>query len=131
MTSALSLMVLILAFAGFMAVVWSVHALDGYAQARYGYAPFALPNAALMCIPSLLLLSVLSAAPDAASLLALPATVDAVGQVKLAIWALFLVAMLGLLAWRTNPWIGAYAALLMALAAPVVLMTVLFQRFAR
>jgi len=32
------------AFVVFMVVIRSVHAADDYASARYGYAPFAMPN---------------------------------------------------------------------------------------
>ena len=135
----LDLLLLTLAFTVFAAVVWSVHALNGYAGERYGYEPFAAPNAALMCIPTLLLLSVLSApetAPGSASATFsaqgpfLGAAIEA-GRIKLMLAGAFVVGMLGLLSWRTNLWIGAYATLLMTAAAPVVLMSVLFQRLSR
>jgi hypothetical protein len=127
----LSGVVLALVFVAFMAAIWSVHQLNRYGRSRYGYEPFAPPNAALMCLPSFLLFSALAAAgglPSAAELFGAAASAVAV---KLWIWALFLVAMLGLLSWRTNVWIAVYAAPLLALAAPVILMTVLYERLSR
>jgi hypothetical protein len=118
---------LVFAFLLFMVLVASIHSLNRAAFDRYGYEPFAPPNAALMCIPSLLLLSVASALPSLAAL----GTPEPVVVVKLLIWALFLVSMFALLSWRTNRWIAGIAALILALAAPVVLLTVLFQRLSR
>ncbi len=48
---------LVAAFALFMAAIWSVYAVNRLGQARYGYQPFSLPNAALMLVVNLLLLS--------------------------------------------------------------------------
>lgn len=118
---------LALAFLLFMVLVGSIHGLNRVAFDRYGYEPFAPPNAALMCIPSLLLLSVVSALPSLAAL----GAPDPVVVVKLLIWALFLVSMFVLLSWRTNRWIAGIASLILAVAAPIVLLTVLFQRLSR
>ncbi len=123
----LTLFELALAFLLFMALIWLIHSLNRYAAERYGYEPFAPPNAALMCIPSLLLLSILSALPSLGAL----ASPEPVVLVKLLVWALFLVAMFALLSWRTHVWIAGIAALILAVAAPVVLLTVLFQRLSR
>ena len=117
-----------LAFLLFMALIGAIHGLNRVAVDRYGYEPFAPPNAALMCIPSLLLLSVVSA-------LASPATTPAMAEpmvaVKLLIWAVFLAAMFVLLRSRTNVWLAGIAASILAVAAPIVLFTVLFQRLSR
>jgi hypothetical protein len=51
---------LVAAFALFMAAIWSVYAVNRLGQARYGYQPFSLPNAALMLVVNLLLLSAIS-----------------------------------------------------------------------
>lgn len=110
-----------------MAMVRAVHSLNRYAAERYGYEPFAPPNAALMCIPSLVLLSVLSALPTLTDLASLEPVVFA----KLLIWAFFLVAMFSLLTWRTNVRLAGIAAPILAVAAPIVLLTVLFQRLSR
>lgn len=125
--STLMLFGLVLGFLLFMAVIWAIHGLNRYAAERYGYEPFAPPNAALMCIPSLLLLSILSALP---SLTVVP-SLEPMVLAKLLVWAFFLVAMFSLLAWRTNIWLAGIAAPILAVAAPIVLLTVLFQRLAR
>lgn len=122
------LLTLTLAFLLFMALIGAIHGLNRIAVDRYGYEPFALPNAALMCIPSLLLLSVASALPALATTLAMPEPIVAV---KLLIWALFLVGLFALLSWRTNGWLAGFAALILAVAAPIVLFSILFQRLSR
>ena len=40
----------------FMGLIRAVYAVDDYALARFGYAPFAMPNVLFMLIPHLLLL---------------------------------------------------------------------------
>jgi hypothetical protein len=129
--SAASFLALVLAFAGFMALIWSIHRLNRYGSDHFGYEPFALPNAALMCIPSLLLLSAMPALGDLPSLQDLFGEAASVAGVKLVIWALFLLLMLGLLIWRTNLWVALYSSVLLSIAAPIVLMTVLFGRLGR
>jgi hypothetical protein len=126
-----SLLALVLAFAVFMALVWSVHRLNRYGSEHFGYEPFALPNAALMCIPSLLLLSAMPVLGGLPALHDLFGGEASVAGIKLLIWALFLLAMLALLIWRTNLWVGLYAAVILSVAAPIVLMTVLFGRLGR
>lgn len=125
--SILTFVQLTLAFLVFMALIGVIHALNRVAIERYGYEPFAPPNAALMCIPSLLLISVAPALPSLA-VLAMPEPIVAV---KLLIWSLFLLAMFALLRWRTNLWLAAAAAPILAVAAPIVLFTILFQRLSR
>jgi hypothetical protein len=119
---------LVLAFASFAALIWAVHRLNRYGLARYGYEPFAPPNAALMCVPAILFYSALA---DLNSISDLFGAAEPVALVKLVLWVLFLLAMLGLLAWRSNGWIALFAAPVLALAAPVVLMTVFYQRLTR
>lgn len=123
-----ALFTLAIGFSVFMGLVWSVHRLNRLGAERFGYEPFAPPNVALMCVPSLLLYSALEGLP---SMGGVPDAADPAALVKLGICALFLLAMLGLLAWRNNLWIALYAASVMVLAAPVVLLIVLYQRLAR
>jgi hypothetical protein len=57
------------AFGVFTALIWSVYVVNRHAAGRFGYEPFSLPNAALMLLVNLLLLSALAPAvePDAAA----------------------------------------------------------------
>ena len=123
-----ALLTLAIGFTVFMGLVWSVHRLNRVGAERFGYEPFAPPNAAFMCLPSLLLYSALASLP---AIGALPDAAEPAALVKLGLSGLFLLGMLGLLAWRSNLWIALYAAPVMLLAAPVVLLTVLYQRLAR
>jgi hypothetical protein len=126
-----SLLALAIAFAVFMTLIWSVHRLNRYGSEHFGYEPFALPNAALMCVPSLLLLSAIPVLGGSPALQDLFGGEASVAGVKLLIWALFLLAMMALLSWRTSLWVGLYGAVIMSVAAPIVLMTVLFGRLER
>lgn len=126
-----TLVAVLVAFAVFMALIWSVHRLNRYGSVHFGYEPFALPNAALMTIPTLLLVSAVSGLGGLPSVDALHTGIEPAAAIKLLIWGVSLIAMLGLLSWRTNLWIGIYGATLLSIAAPVVLMTVLFARLSR
>jgi hypothetical protein len=104
-------------FVLFMGLIWSVHAVDRYALARFGYAPFAPANALFMLIPhGLLIMAVQGSGPRE-----LLATLAGAGM---------LVVLL-LVRQRTSGWLALYAAPVLLLAAPVVLFTVLFRRLAQ
>jgi hypothetical protein len=104
------------AFLLFTGIIWSVHALDRHALARYGYAPFAPSNLLFMLIPhGLLLLSI-----QGGEHRELLATLAGIGML-----AVFL-----LVRTRTNGWIALYAAPLQLVAAPVLLFAVLFRGLA-
>lgn len=107
-----------LAFLVFMGLVWSVHALDDVALARYGYAPFGMPNVLFMLVPHGL---VLYAVQQGGEGMEIPVTLAAAG----------LLAMLLIVKMRTNGWIALYAAPAMLLAAPVIFFSVLFRSLAR
>ena len=104
------------AFLVFLGLIWSVHRADRYALARYGYAPFALPNVLFMLIPHGLLLAAIQRGEHQELL----ATLAGAGML-----AIFLVIKS-----RTNGWLSLYAAPLQLVAAPVLLFAVLFHRFA-
>lgn len=105
------------AFLVFLGLIWSIHAVDGYALARYAYAPFALPNALFMLIPHGLLLMAIQGGAHRELL----ATLAGVGML-----GLFL-----LIRQRTNGWLALYAAPVLLIAAPVAVLTVLFRGFAQ
>ena len=112
----MSLLALSGAFLLFAGLLWSVHRLDGSALRRYGYAPFALPNLLFMLVPhALLILAVQAVEPRE-----LFATLAGAGML----------GVLLLIRSRTNGWIALYAAPLQLLAAPVLVLTVLFRRLA-
>ena len=108
------------AFLAFMAVIWSVHAVDDYAAVRYGYAPFALPNVLFMLIPNGLLLLVVreAGAGEQARLLVILA-------------ATALLGMLLLIRSRTNGWVALFAAPMMLFFSPVLVFSVLFRVLSR
>jgi len=113
----MTILLVVVGFVFFMGLIWSVHAVDAFGQARYGYAPFALPNALFMLIPHGLVLM----------------TVQGGGHREL-LATLAGLGMLGLLLivkQRTNGWLALYAAPIMLLAAPVVVFTVLFRGIAQ
>jgi hypothetical protein len=113
----MTVLVVAFGFLLFMGLIWSVHAVDDYALGRFGYAPFALPNALFMLIPhALLIMAIQDGGPR--ELLATAAGAGMLG-------------MLLLIKHRTNGWLALYAAPILLLAAPVVLFTVMFRGFAR
>lgn len=108
------------AFGVFMALIWSVYAVNRHAARRFGYEPFSLPNAALMLVVNLLLLSALApaAAPGPSRTVMLgAATVLALG-------------MLVVIARRVGAWLALYAVGLMAVGAMAVLPSLVFMRVA-
>jgi hypothetical protein len=115
-----TLLWILAAFLAFMAIIWSVHALDDYAIARYGYAPFAMPNLLFMSIPSgLLLLTILNG--------------DSGMQTQVLV-TLAGAAMLGiflLIKARTNGWIALFVAPMLLVFSPVLALSVLFRSLAR
>lgn len=117
---------LLLAFGVFMALLGSVYALNRAALRRYGYAPFSVPNAALMLVVNLLLLSALTPTQTAAHV-GDPALRQAV---MLGGAALLATGLLVVVARRTSVWLGLYAVALMSVAAIAVLPSLLFTRFA-
>jgi hypothetical protein len=106
------------AFVVFMAVVWSVHVVDDYAAARYGYAPFALPNVLFMLIPNGLLLFAVRQGGEQT-------------QVLVTLAGAALLGILLLIRAKTNGWIALFAAPLLLLCAPVLVFSVLFRGMAR
>ena len=109
---------ILVAFLAFMVAVWGVHATDDYALARYGYAPFAMPNVLFMLIPNAMLLVAIGGGGTETQLL-----------VTLA--GLTMLAMLLLVRSRTNGWIALFAAPLMLFCAPVLVFSVFFRGLAR
>lgn len=123
---------LIAAFALFMAAIWSVYALNRLAQARYGYQPFSLPNAALMLVVNLLLLSALreGAQSDGGALTALVSASAPAVSIKLAAGALLSAVVLVVITRRTRLWMALYAVLLMAAGAIAILPSLIFRSMA-
>jgi hypothetical protein len=130
----MSLLWLVLAFLGFMALIGTVYALNRRAMMRYGTEPFSLPNAALMLLVNLLLLSALadaagSADPSAASiaiasLFRAPALFKLLGAVALTLGMFWMIAR------RTSLWTACYAVPLMAVGAVVILPSLVFRYLA-
>ena len=104
------------AFLLFAAIIWSVHATDAYASARFGYAPFALPNVLFMLIPNALLLLTFRESGDQT-------------QVLVTLAGLAMLGMLLLVRSRTNGWIALFAAPLMLLCAPMLVFSIFFRGF--
>ena len=107
-------------FAVFVLAIRLVYGLNRHGAAVYGYEPFSLPNAALMLIPNLLLLSALSDH-------GITAGADAV---KLGIAAVLSAGMLVLVALRTRFWIACCAVALLAVGAIAILPSLVFRYFA-
>ncbi len=104
-------------FLTFMGLIWCIHAADGYALARFGYAPFALPNALFMLIPhGLLLLAVQG---------------NGHRELLAGLAGAGLLGLLLLVRSRTNGWLALFAAPVLLLGAPVVALAVLFRGFAQ
>ncbi|MCU0836393.1 MAG: hypothetical protein MUC77_18475 [Chromatiaceae bacterium] len=108
---------LALAFAAFTGAIWSAHAVNRHAAARYGYAPFSLPNALFMLIPHGLLLYALATGGAGSEL--------AVTLAGAGLLALFLIVRR-----RTNGWIGLYAASLLLIGASVLAVSLFFTGLA-
>lgn len=106
------------AFLIFMVIVWSVHAVDDYASAHYGYAPFALPNVLFMLLPNALLLFAIRDGGEQTQVLVTLAGAGMLG-------------MLLLVRSRTNGWIALFAAPMMLLCAPMLVFSLFFRGFAR
>lgn len=122
----MSLLWLLLGFALFMALIWSVNAVNRYAAARFVYEPFSLPNAALMLVANLLLLSALAPVSDPAA-----AQGAATAQwVKLAAALLISAGSLAIIARRTGVLIALYTVALLAVLAVAVLPSLVFMRLA-
>ncbi|MGB5733226.1 MAG: hypothetical protein WBM40_02130 [Thiohalocapsa sp.] len=125
---------LVLAFALFMAVIWSVYALNRVCVRRTGSEPFSLPNAALMLVVNLLLLSALSAAADGQggfAQIAATATATQTGTlVKLIVAGALALWLFTVIARRNGVWIALYAVPLMAVAAIAILPSLVFRYLA-
>ncbi|MCG6943086.1 MAG: hypothetical protein LJE69_17785 [Thiohalocapsa sp.] len=116
---------LLLGFGVFMALIWSVYAVNRAAARRFGYEPFSLPNAALMLVANLLLLSALTPAAQAPSGdVALRTQVMLGAAAVLALWLFVIIAR------RSNGWYALYAVALMSVGAIAVLPSLVFMRFA-
>ena len=118
------------AFAVFMVLIGSVYALNRLSMARYGSEPFSLPNAALMLVVNLLLLSTLSggSAPTDAA----PPVVghDLVTLIKVAIATLLSLWLFVVIARRTSLWIAVVAVPLMGVGAIAIVPSLLFRYLA-
>ncbi len=121
---------LVLAFGLFMAAIGSVYALNRFAAGRYGSEPFSLPNAALMLVVNLLLLSAFSGLADGQGGLTQRAINDPATLVKLSVAALLGLWMFAVIARRSSVWIAFYAVLLMAVGAIAILPSLLFRKLA-
>lgn len=106
-----------LAFVAFTGAIWSAHASNRYASARYGYAPFSLPNALFMLIPHGLLLYALANGGTGSEI--------AVTLAGAGLLALFLIVRR-----RTSGWIGLYAATLLLVGASVLAFSLFFAGLA-
>lgn len=121
---------LVLAFGLFMAAIGSVYALNRFAAGRYGSEPFSLPNAALMLVVNLLLLSAFSGLADGQGGLTQRAIDDPATLVKLSVAASLGVWMFAVIARRSSVWIAFYAVLLMTVGAMAILPSLLFRKLA-
>jgi hypothetical protein len=118
------------AFAVFMALIWSVYALNRLSMARYGSEPFSPPNAALMLVVNLLLFSTLSGG-NAPTDAALPVVGYDLGTlIKVAIATLLSLWLFVVIARRTSLWIALFAVPLMAVGAIAILPSLLFRYLA-
>ena len=106
------------AFLAFTAVIWSVHALDDYAAARFGYAPFSMPNVLFMLIPNGLLLMAIQDGGEQT-------------QVLVTLAGAAMLGMLLLIRAKTNAWVALVAAPMLLFGAPVLVFSVLFRGLAR
>jgi hypothetical protein len=125
MSALLSVLGLVLAFGVFMALIWSLYAVNRAAARRFGYEPFSLPNAALMLVANLLLLSALAPASDVP-----PADMLLRNQVMLGAAALLALGLFAVIARRVGSWYALYAVALMSVAAIAIFPSLLFMRFA-
>lgn len=126
----MTVLFVVLAFLAFTLVIWSVHAINGYALAQFGYAPFSMPNMLLMLVPHGLMfwtLQPLEEGPGLHSVLAngAPGVILVLLLILAATIGMFLV-----IGRRTNRWVALYAAPLMVLSAAVLVWAVLFWTFA-
>ncbi len=119
---------LILGFALFMALLGSVYVVNRAAAQRFGYEPFSLPNAALMLVVNLLVLSALGPAAETP---ADAASAELQQMVMLAAAAVLAGSLLVLIARRSSLWYALYAVALMSVGAVAVLPSLLFMRLAR
>ena len=109
----MTLQALVGVFLVFAGAIWSVHATNRYAAARYGYAPFSMSNALFMLVPHGLLLYAVSSGREDAGL---PVTLAAAG---------FLGVFL-LVRQRSNGWVALYTATMLLAAAGVLVFTIFF-----
>lgn len=109
---------ILVAFVAFMAIIWSVYALDDYAVARFGYAPFAMPNVLFMLIPHGLLLMVIRDGGEQPQVLATLAGAAMLG-------------MFLLIRAKTKGWVALIAAPMLLFGAPVLVFSVLFRGLVR
>ncbi len=117
---------LLVGFALFMALIWSVYAVNRTAAMRFGYEPFSLPNAALMLVANLLLLSALAPVSDP------EVAQGAVSALWVKLGAALLIAGLSLviIARRTGLLMALYTVALLSVLAIAVLPSLLFMGFA-
>lgn len=114
----MTLLWILAAFLVFMAIIRSVHALDDYAAACFGYAPFAMPNVLFMLIPNGLLLLAIRDGGEQTQIFVILAGAAMLG-------------MLLLIRAKTNGWVALFAAPILLCCAPVLVFSVLFRGLAR
>ncbi len=117
---------LILGFLLFMGLIGVAHALDRHAEECYGYRPFALPNLAFMLIPH----GVLVAWAVGWARGAWPPLTPGLGWALGALAVAALLFLLVVLQRRTSLGIALAGATLMLVAAPVLLLSMLFRDLA-
>jgi hypothetical protein len=117
---------LLVGFALFMALIWSVYAVNRTAAMRFGYEPFSLPNAALMLVANLLLLSALVPVSDAE----VAQGAASAYWVKLGVALLIAGLSLVIIARRTGVLMALYAVALLSVLAIAVLPSLLFMGLA-
>lgn len=114
---------LILGFLLFMGLIRVAYALDRHAEERYGYRPFALPNLAFMLIPHGVLVAWAVGWGQDAWPPITPGLRWALGVLAVAA----LIFLLAVLQRRTSLGIALAGAGLMLVAAPVLLLSILFR----
>jgi hypothetical protein len=106
------------AFLLFIAAMWSVHMVDDYAMAHYGYAPFAIPNVLFTLVLHGLLLFVIRDGGEQTRLL-----VTLTGAATL--------GMFLLVRSRTSGWIALFTVPILLFCAPLLVFSVFFRHLSR
>ena len=108
----------------FMGLIGAAHALDRQTAERFGYRPFALPNLAFMLLPHGVLVAFGIAWRQGGWDAPVPA-------LALGAFALAALLFMGLILWRrTSIGVALAATGLMAVGAPILLVSMLFRELA-